>query len=68
MESAPDTSRKPLNLTKGKMKTVSMRVKIGIDDETKHPGGVNIFGRSVGNHDQDMGIIHMAFHRTANSA
>jgi predicted transcriptional regulator len=32
----------------------SMRVKIGIDDEAKHPGGVNIFGRGFGNYDQDI--------------
>jgi predicted transcriptional regulator len=32
----------------------SMRVKIGIDDDAKHPGGVNIFGRGFGNYDQDI--------------
>jgi predicted transcriptional regulator len=32
----------------------SLRVKIGIDDDAKHPGGVNIFGRGFGNYDQDI--------------
>ncbi len=32
----------------------SIRLKIGIDDGAEHPGGVNIFGRGFGNHDQDI--------------
>jgi predicted transcriptional regulator len=32
----------------------SLRVKIGIDDDARHPGGVNIFGRGFGNYDQDI--------------
>jgi predicted transcriptional regulator len=32
----------------------SMRLKIGIDQEAKHPGGINIFGRGFGNYDQDI--------------
>ena len=32
----------------------SMRVKIGIADEARHPGGINIFGRGFGNYDQDI--------------
>jgi predicted transcriptional regulator len=31
-----------------------MRLKIGIDQEAKHPGGINIFGRGFGNYDQDI--------------
>lgn len=32
----------------------SIRLKIGIAEEAKHPGGVNIFGRGFGNYDQDI--------------
>jgi predicted transcriptional regulator len=32
----------------------SLRVRIGIDEDAKHPGGVNIFGRGFGNYDQDI--------------
>lgn len=32
----------------------SVRLRIGIDEGAKHPGGVNIFGRGFGNHDQDI--------------
>jgi predicted transcriptional regulator len=32
----------------------SIRMKIGISDEAKHPGGINIFGRGFGNYDQDI--------------
>jgi len=32
----------------------SIRLKIGIDEAAKRPGGVNIFGRGFGNHDQDI--------------
>lgn len=32
----------------------SIRLKIGIDDKAKRPGGVNIFGRGFGNYDQDI--------------
>lgn len=32
----------------------SIRMRIGIDDEVGRPGGVNIFGRGFGNHDQDI--------------
>lgn len=32
----------------------SIRLKIGIDEQARHPGGVNIFGRRFGNHDQDI--------------
>ena len=39
----------------------SIRLKIGIDDHAKHPGGVNIFGRGFGNHDQDIVMrLHLA--------
>jgi predicted transcriptional regulator len=31
-----------------------IRLRIGIDDATRHPGGINIFGRGFGNHDQDI--------------
>jgi predicted transcriptional regulator len=32
----------------------SIRLKIGIDERAKRPGGVNIFGRGFGNYDQDI--------------
>ena len=32
----------------------SIRLRIGIDEGAKHPGGVNIFGKGFGNHDQDI--------------
>lgn len=34
----------------------SIRLKIGIDDGAKRPGGINIFGRGFGNHDQDINM------------
>jgi len=32
----------------------SIRLRIGIDEAAARPGGVNIFGRGFGNHDQDI--------------
>ena len=32
----------------------SIRLRIGVKDKAKHPGGVNIFGRGFGNYDQDI--------------
>jgi predicted transcriptional regulator len=32
----------------------SIRMRIGIDEKAKHPGGVNIFGRGFGNYDHDI--------------
>jgi predicted transcriptional regulator len=32
----------------------SIRLRIGVKKEAKHPGGVNIFGRGFGNYDQDI--------------
>jgi predicted transcriptional regulator len=32
----------------------SIRLRIGIAQDAAHPGGVNIFGRGFGNHDQDI--------------
>jgi predicted transcriptional regulator len=32
----------------------SIRLRIGIDEGARNPGGVNIFGRQFGNHDQDI--------------
>lgn len=32
----------------------SIRVRIGVKDAARHPGGLNIFGRGFGNHDQDI--------------
>ncbi|MAN76625.1 MAG: ArsR family transcriptional regulator [Rhizobiales bacterium] len=39
----------------------SIRLRIGIRDDAKHPGGINIFGRGFGNYDQDIVMrIHKA--------
>ena len=32
----------------------SIRLRIGIDEDAQHPGGVNVFGRGFGNYDQDI--------------
>lgn len=32
----------------------SIRLRIGIEEGAKHPGGINVFGRGFGNHDQDI--------------
>ncbi|MGV2107124.1 ArsR/SmtB family transcription factor [Agrobacterium vitis] len=32
----------------------SIRVRIGVRDDARHPGGINIFGRGFGNYDQDI--------------
>ena len=32
----------------------SVKLRIGIDEHAAHPGGVNIFGRGFGDHDQDI--------------
>jgi predicted transcriptional regulator len=32
----------------------SIRLRVGIDENAEHPGGVNIFGKGFGNHDQDI--------------
>jgi predicted transcriptional regulator len=32
----------------------SIRLRIGVQDNARHPGGINIFGRGFGNHDQDI--------------
>lgn len=32
----------------------SIRLRVGVKTEAKHPGGINIFGRGFGNYDQDI--------------
>ncbi len=32
----------------------SIRVRIGVKEDARHPGGMNVFGRGFGNHDQDI--------------
>lgn len=32
----------------------SIRVRIGVKENARHPGGMNVFGRGFGNHDQDI--------------
>ena len=34
----------------------SIRVRIGVKEDARHPGGINIFGRGFGNHDQDIAL------------
>ncbi|MFC0410117.1 ArsR/SmtB family transcription factor [Roseomonas elaeocarpi] len=39
----------------------SIRLRVGIEEGAKHPGGLNIFGRKFGNHDQDIVMrLHLA--------
>jgi predicted transcriptional regulator len=39
----------------------SIRLRVGIDESAEHPGGINIFGRGFGNHDQDIVMrLHLA--------
>jgi predicted transcriptional regulator len=39
----------------------SIRMRIGIEENAHHPGGVNIFGRGFGNYDQDIVMrLHLA--------
>jgi predicted transcriptional regulator len=43
----------------------SIRLRIGIDDKAAHQGGVNIFGKGFGNHDQDILMrLHLKPRRT----
>jgi predicted transcriptional regulator len=32
----------------------SIRLRIGVKADARHPGGINIFGRGFGNYDQDI--------------
>lgn len=43
----------------------SIRLRVGIDEGARHPGGVNIFGRGFGNHDQDI-VMRLHLKRKAN--
>ena len=48
----------------------SIRLRIGIDDKEGRPGGINIFGRGFGNHNQDIKMrLHLrgmnALHQVA---
>ncbi len=39
----------------------SIRLRIGVKETARHPGGINVFGRGFGNHDQDIQLrLHMA--------
>ena len=40
----------------------SIRLKIGVKADAKHPGGINIFGRGFGNYDQDI-VLRLATKR-----
>jgi predicted transcriptional regulator len=58
---APDGTyrdgRKVSNCTLGDLKLDahrSIRVRIGVKDDARHPGGVNIFGNGFGNHSRDI--------------
>ncbi|MAM62951.1 helix-turn-helix domain-containing protein [Maritimibacter sp. UBA3975] len=35
----------------------SIRLRIAVPERAEHPGGINIFGRGFGNHDQDISLI-----------
>ncbi|QQA43409.1 ArsR/SmtB family transcription factor [Pelagovum pacificum] len=32
----------------------SIRMRVGVSEDAEHPGGINIFGRGFGDHDQDI--------------
>ncbi|EAR53147.1 hypothetical protein OG2516_11806 [Oceanicola granulosus HTCC2516] len=32
----------------------SIRLRVGVQDKARHPGGINIFGKGFGNYDQDI--------------
>lgn len=38
----------------------SIRVSVGVQEESEHVGGINIFGRGFGNHDQDI-VLRLCF-------
>jgi predicted transcriptional regulator len=40
----------------------SIRLRIGVREGAKHPGGINIFGRGFGNYDQDI-VLRMTMRR-----
>jgi predicted transcriptional regulator len=40
----------------------SIRLRVGIAADARNPGGVNIFGRGFGNHDQDI-VMRMTLRR-----
>ena len=40
----------------------SIRLRVGVDEGAKHPGGINIFGRGFGNYDQDI-VLRMTMRR-----
>lgn len=45
----------PVSLTDLDLETHrSIRLKIAVKPDSKHPGGINIFGRGFGNYDQDI--------------
>ncbi len=45
----------------------SIRLRIGVEEGTRHPGGVNIFGRGFGNHDQDI-LLRLQLKKDARSS
>jgi predicted transcriptional regulator len=38
----------------------SIRMSIGVRDDADHPGGINIFGKGFGNHDQNI-VMRVTF-------
>ena len=40
----------------------SIRLRVGVKEGAKHPGGINIFGRGFGNYDQDI-VLRMTMRR-----
>ena len=40
----------------------SIRLRIGVKDDARHRGGINIFGRGFGNYDQDI-VLRLAMRR-----
>ena len=40
----------------------SIRLRVGVKEGAKNPGGINIFGRGFGNYDQDI-VLRMTMRR-----
>lgn len=49
-EKVSDITLPDIDLTKHK----SIRLRVGVKEDAAHPGGINIFGRGFGDHDQDI--------------
>ncbi|MNC34775.1 hypothetical protein D3C75_832290 [compost metagenome] len=58
MEKVSDVNLSQLNLTQ----SPKIRLRIGVNPESIHQGGVNLFGRSFGDHAQEI-MMKLSFIR-----